>query len=245
MNAIYKIDNLSFNYKNHSKINALSGLSLSIAKKDRLAVLGGSGLGKSTFLKLLHGLLHPTEGEIFYKGEPIMTPPKSVSFLLQTYGLFPWKTVSENLSLPLLLKGEKKTEALVDTWLGRLGLTDKKYSYPNHLSGGQRQRLALGRAMINEPECLLLDEPFSALDTLTREDLQTFTLALAKEKETTMVIVTHSIEEALFLSTKLLLFTQNGYMFLENPLKGIVEKNSPTFLETAKKIRAHLEGGLQ
>lgn len=242
MDVIYKIDNLSFNYKNHSKIDALSGLSLSIQRKDRLAVLGASGLGKSTFLKLLHGLLIPNEGSITFKGLPLTSPPKEVSFLLQSYGLFPWKTVSDNLNLPLLLKGKKNDSHLIDTWLDRLNLKDKKNSYPNHLSGGQRQRLALGRAMINNPECLLLDEPFSALDTLTREDLQNFTLDLAKEKEITLVLVTHNIEEAIFLSTHLLLFTTKGYHFIKNPLDDTRQRNSMAFSEFTKTIRMYLEG---
>lgn len=243
MNTLYKIDNLSFNYKNHSKIDALSGLSLSIKKTDRLAVLGASGLGKSTFLKLLHGLLKPTEGRIYFKDKPLSSPPEEVAFLLQSYGLFPWKTVSENLFLPLVLKGEKKSLSLIEPWLQRLGLAEKKDHYPKHLSGGQRQRLALGRAMIANPECLLLDEPFSALDALTRESLQDFTLDLAKENQTTLVLVTHSIEEALFLSTHLLLFTKEGYHYLKNPLTSPIDRTSEAFHTLKGKIKACLEGG--
>ena len=243
MSILYQLENVSFSYKNHSKLNALSGLSLSIHQGQRLAVLGESGSGKSTFLKLLHALLFPSSGKISYKNKPLISSPSDVSFLLQSYGLFPWKTIEENLALPLLLNGQTSNPDLIDQWLDRLGLREKKTNYPKMLSGGQKQRLALGRAMINSPGCLLLDEPFSALDTFTKENLQDFTLALSKENQTTLVLVTHTIEEAVFLATHFLLFTNEGYLYFESPLQEPFDRNSPTFYETVRLIREKLKGG--
>lgn len=245
MTTLYTISNITFTYDttSHSKINALSGLSLSINHGDRIAILGLSGSGKSTFLKMLGGLLPPSSGYIYYNSTPLFTPPADVSLLLQNYGLFPWKTVEENLILPLLLKKIAYDEDLILYWLKALGLEDKRKVYPKNLSGGQKQRLALGRAIITSPNCLLLDEPFSALDTLTKEELLKFTLNLILEKNITLITVTHDIKEAIYLSSRILIFTQDRHLYIDNPLSDEDKlSENQAYLDFIHKLKSHLQG---
>ena len=245
MTTLYTISNITFTYDttSHSKINALSGLSLSINHGDRIAILGLSGSGKSTFLKMLGGLLPPSSGYIYYNSTPLFTPPDDVSLLLQNYGLFPWKTVEENLILPLLLKKIAYDEDLILYWLKALGLEDKRKVYPKNLSGGQKQRLALGRSIITNPNCLLLDEPFSALDTLTKEDLLKFTLNLILEKNITLITVTHDIKEAIYLSSRILIFTQDKHLYIDNPLTDEDKQSeNQNYLDFVHKLKSYLQG---
>ncbi len=245
MTTLYTISNITFAYdtSSHSKINALSGLSLSINHGDRIAILGLSGSGKSTFLKMLGGLLLPSSGCIYYNSIPLLTPPDDVSLLLQSYGLFPWKTVEENLILPLLLKKIAYDEDLILYWLKALGLEDKRKVYPKNLSGGQKQRLALGRSIITNPNCLLLDEPFSALDTLTKEDLLKFTLNLILEKNITLITVTHDIKEAIYLSSRILIFTQDKHLYIDNPLTDEDKQSeNQNYLDFVHKLKSYLQG---
>lgn len=245
MTTLYTISNITFAYDttSHSKINALSGLSLSIKHSDRIAILGLSGSGKSTFLKMLGGLLSPSSGCIYYNSIPLLTPPDDVSLLLQSYGLFPWKTVEENLIFPLLLKKIAYDEDLILYWLKALGLEDKRKVYPKNLSGGQKQRLALGRSIITNPNCLLLDEPFSALDTLTKEDLLKFTLNLILEKNITLITVTHDIKEAIYLSSRILIFTQDKHLYIDNPLTDEDKQSeNQNYLDFVHKLKSYLQG---
>lgn len=245
MTTLYTISNITFAYdtSSHSKINALSGLSLSINHGDRIAILGLSGSGKSTFLKMLGGLLLPSSGCIYYNSTPLLTPPDDISLLLQNYGLFPWKTVEENLILPLLLKKIAYDEDLILYWLKALGLEDKRKVYPKNLSGGQKQRLALGRVIITSPNCLLLDEPFSALDTLTKEELLKFTLNLILEKNITLITVTHDIKEAIYLSSRILIFTQDKHLYIDNPLTDEDKKSeNQAYLDFVHKLKSYLRG---
>ena len=245
MTTLYTISNITFSYDttSHSKINALSGLSLSINHGDRIASLGLSGSGKSTFLKMLGGLLMPSSGHIYYSSKPLLTPPDDVSLLLQSYGLFPWKTVEENLILPLLLKKLPYNEDLILYWLKALGLENKRKTYPKNLSGGQKQRLALGRSIITNPNCLLLDEPFSALDTLTKEDLLQFTLNLILKKNITLITVTHDIKEAIYLSSHILIFNQEKHLYLKNPLTDEDKLNeNQRYLDFVHELKSYLRG---
>ena len=183
---------------------------------DAWAVLGPSGCGKTTLLYLLAGLRFPTAGRVLIDGQLLTRPRPTTGLILQDYGLLPWATVRQNVELGLRVRnfyGPDGTHAPLDynphtrveKWLDRLGLTRLADKYPAQISGGQRQRTAIARTLALEPDLLLMDEPFSSLDAPTREGLQSLTLELKAEQNLTLLIVTHAIEEAAFLGSKILL----------------------------------------
>ncbi len=180
------------------------------------ALIGPSGCGKSTLLYLMAGLIQPLSGSISVKGSNPRPGRKETAVILQNHGLFPWKTASANLALGLNIRRESKStlQEKVDRMLKEMGLEGKASSYPGELSGGERQRLAIGRALILEPDLLLLDEPFSALDAMTREQLQDRLWQLKHKDESasnlTVILVTHSIEEAVFLSDRIHIMDVEG-----------------------------------
>ena len=202
MKSIYRVENLSYGYSKP----LFKDLSLEIKKGEQWAILGHSGCGKSTLLQILGGLIK-SEG-VFFGDEKLSSPRPEIQIILQEYGLFLWKTVEQNVGLPLLFSGEKKIriKEKVSDILHEFGLEKYLRSYPGELSGGQRQRVAIARAMITNPQVLLMDEPFSALDEFTREKLQNYVMELAHKNNITTVMVTHSIEEAVKMADKILLF---------------------------------------
>ena len=190
----------------------LDHVNLTIEQGERWAVIWPSGCGKSSLLHLLAGLAQPNSGEVVYQGQQLKKPHPEISVILQEYGLFPWKTVAQNVALPLLLQKRQKKEIKERTndLLQMLQLGEHAKKYPAQLSGGQRQRIAIARALIAQPKVLLMDEPFSALDALTRENLQNTVLDLCEQQQLTLVIVTHSIEEAIFLGQKIAVFSDHS-----------------------------------
>ncbi|MBQ5682151.1 MAG: ABC transporter ATP-binding protein, partial [Peptococcaceae bacterium] len=172
----------------------LDHIDLKIEQGERWAVIGPSGCGKSSMLHLLAGLQKPVSGEVLYHGQPLAKPHGEISVILQEYGLFPWKTVEQNVALPLVLQKKPKTEikSRVMAILKQLQLEEHAKKFPAQLSGGQRQRIAIARALIAEPKVLLMDEPFSALDALTREAMQNIVLDLCEKQNLTLVMVTHN-----------------------------------------------------
>ena len=198
---------VTFFYPDQPDRQVLKNLNLQIYRGECLAVLGESGAGKTTLLKLLCGLLRPSGGQISFEGEPLREPRSDIALIFQNYGLFPWKSVRDNLLLPVRIRGqemadEKEVEKLLD-YLGLLGLSDR---FPAELSGGQLQRTALGRAVMSRASLLLMDEPFSALDLRNRARLQSFMKTFLEDTGMTSVIVTHSIEEALYMGDRVAVF---------------------------------------
>lgn len=201
----------------------LDRLTFTLESGDSLAVIGPSGCGKSTLLYLLAGLDAPQGGAVSLAGPGGREP--RVSSILQDYGLFPWKTVWENVALPLELAGRSKQEqrAAVSAMLGELQLEGLESRFPDQLSGGQRQRVAIGRALITGPDVLLMDEPFSSLDALTREQMQNLVLDLWQRRRMTFVLVTHSVSEAAFLGKRVMVLggaPARMTLWLDNPLFG-------------------------
>lgn len=225
------------------------------------ALIGPSGCGKSTLLYLIAGLRQPKGGRILVDGHPVPRPRASTGLVLQDYGLLPWATVWENVALPMRLgefyrrKGDEANAerpyprgdiALeqVDTWLARLGITDQSDKYPGQLSGGQRQRAAIARSLLQQPNLLLLDEPFSSLDAVTREDLQLLTAELRGEMGVTTLVVTHTIEEAAFLGRRILVLGRPpnaGPRVVDNPGAGApAYRGQPAFWAKVADLRAML-----
>jgi len=245
--------NVSLTYEGSGRpVRALDGFSLHVAEGEPVAVIGPSGCGKSTLLLLAAGLLMPGEGLVHVDGAPLAGVRRETALILQDYGLLPWKTVADNAGLGLEIRGTSRSErhARVDAALGRVGIADFAKAYPGELSGGMRQRLALARAVALDADLLLMDEPLSALDALTREDLQDVLLELWRARNHAQVLVTHSIEEAVFLGRRIVVMTPRPgrvAAIVDNPAMGEEGyRASVAFYQRCAELRALLanEGAL-
>lgn len=188
---------------------ALGGISFSIAAGELVSLVGPSGCGKSTLLRLIAGLDVPDSGELLVGNEKIVGPSAERGLVFQDPNLFPWLTVRRNIEAGLAARGvlhEKRNE--VDEFMRLVGLETFGNVYPHHLSGGMAQRVALARALINHPKVLLLDEPLGALDAFTRMRMQDEVLRLWEARRTTMLLVTHDIDEAIYMSGRIIIMTQ-------------------------------------
>jgi NitT/TauT family transport system ATP-binding protein len=251
MISILSID---FAYSNVSPL--FEDFSLKISRGETWAILGPSGCGKTTLLYLLAGLRFPLHGKVEIDGERLLRPRPHSGLILQDYGLLPWSTVRENVELGLHVRKFYRADGThapinfqpensVTYWLERLGISDVADKYPVQLSGGQRQRTAIARTLALEPDLLLMDEPFSSLDAVTREDLQNLTLSLCAEKQLTLVVVTHAIDEAVVLGKKVLLLdtapTHVAHVF-ENPTAGTEgHREGKSYQELCNLLRKEMQ----
>ncbi len=188
---------------------ALQPTSLDIAHNDFITVLGPSGCGKSTLLRIVAGLDEPTEGRVLLDGQPVRGPGADRGMVFQSYTLFPWLTVRENICFGLREKGmplAQQTE-IAQRFIGEVGLTGFEAHYPKQLSGGMQQRVALARALANDPKVLLLDEPFGALDNQTRALMQELLLSIWELHKKTVLFVTHDVDEAIFMANRCVVFS--------------------------------------
>ncbi|WP_066635204.1 ABC transporter ATP-binding protein [Desulfolucanica intricata] len=230
-----EVNGLSVSYQQQKKeVPALRDVSFTIPRGTTCALIGPSGCGKSTLLYILSGLKKNFTGTVLVNGLPVAPGRKQTALILQDYGLLPWKTVFKNVLLGLEIRGENREQSFsrARQVLTELGLWEMRERYPSQLSGGQRQRVGIARALALEPDLFLMDEPFSALDALTREKLQRQVLEIWKEKRITIVLVTHSIEEAVFLGQKIILLAgQPGQILdiVDNPRVG-----EPGYRKTAE-----------
>ena len=226
----------------------LDHIDLTIEQGERWAVIGPSGCGKSSLLHLLAGLNTPVSGQVLYQNQPLTKPHGEISVILQEYGLFPWKTVEQNVALPLVLQKKPKAETKQRTMelLNQLPLEEHAKKFPAQLSGGQRQRVAIARALIAQPKVLLMDEPFSALDALTRETMQNIVLELCEQENLTLVMVTHNIEEAIFLGQKIAVFSDNSGKLchvVDNPHSGQQSyRGTAEFYQHCSQLRSWIGG---
>ncbi len=202
------IENLSmrFDLPNGSSVQALKDVSLELAQGELLSVLGPSGCGKTTLLNIVAGFLAPTDGRIMLNGHRVTGPDAERGMVFQQGALFEWMNVRENVSFGPRMAGRREREygATVDHLLDVVGLRDFKEKSVYELSGGMQQRVALARCLANDPDVILMDEPLGALDALTREKMQSLVLKLWKETGKTIILITHSVEEALLLGERLL-----------------------------------------
>ncbi len=222
------------------RTRALDAVSMEVAAGELISIIGPSGCGKSTLLRLLAGLDTPNSGELWVGTEPITGPSAARGLVFQDPNLFPWLTVRRNIQAGLIARKvlpEKRPE--VDEFMRLVGLESFANAYPHHLSGGMAQRVALARALINHPQVLLLDEPLGALDAFTRMRMQDEVLRLWEARNTTMLLVTHDIDEAIYMSDRILIMTPRPGRIertIAITLARPRQRNSPEFLRFRVEI---------
>lgn len=247
--TMVEIEKLSVTYRgDNGKIDALRDISLAVDRGSSCAIIGPSGCGKSTLLFVLAGLNKDWSGRVVVGGRPPAAGRREISLILQDYGLMPWKTVWQNTLLGLKIRGISRREMFRrgENVLRQMGLWELRHLFPAQLSGGQRQRVAIARSLSLEPDLLLMDEPFSSLDALTREKLQDAVLEIWKKQSLTMIVVTHNIEEAVFLGRQIIVLSPRPGRVVEvidNPLAGDPgARKAPQFHSLATGVREILAG---
>jgi NitT/TauT family transport system ATP-binding protein len=248
MNDIIRIQDVSKTYRSRdSEVQSLRPLNFSIRDGEFVSIVGPSGCGKSTLLKMVAGLLPPTTGEIFIDGKTIVKPHGSAGIVFQSALLLPWRNVLENIMLPIQLKKLSR-----ETYLRRArdllklaGLEAFERHLPWQLSGGMQQRVAICRALVHDPKIMLMDEPFGALDAMTRERMNIELQRIQRETGKTVLLITHSIQEAVFLSDRVLVMTERPGAIAaeyEVPLprpRTLDMFADPRFVELTARIRKH------
>jgi NitT/TauT family transport system ATP-binding protein len=224
---------------------AVCNLSLEICGGDFACLLGRSGCGKTTLLNVIAGFRAPSSGSVLVDGVAVHGPGADRGVIFQEYALFPWFTVEQNVQYGPRLRGATKSELqkITDHFLGLVQLEGKKHQYPNQLSGGQRQRVAIARALANRPKILLMDEPFGALDAMTREALQEELLRIWETDRRTCIFVTHSIGEAAFLGDTIVIMKSHPgriHTVLENIVPRPRQRTSDAYFAMYRKIDAAL-----
>ena len=207
------VTGISHTYGSGAKTHtALGDITFSVEKGEIVCIVGPSGCGKSTLLRAVSGLLPPTAGESRFMGQLITQVPHDLAFVFQEYSksLFPWLTVRANVAFPLKARGmaRRQRTAVVDEALGWVGLADAVEKYPWQLSGGMQQRVAIARALVCQPALLLMDEPFASVDAQTRAELEDLLLRVRREYDTTVLLVTHDIDESVYLSDRVLVLSK-------------------------------------
>jgi NitT/TauT family transport system ATP-binding protein len=228
---------------------ALGPISFDVAAEEFVCVVGPTGCGKSSLIRVLAGLLPPSSGSARYDGEAIAGPMERFAIMFQDANLMPWRTVLDNIALPLEIAGLPRglRHERVRTLLSQLHLERFESAYPAELSGGMAQRVALGRVIIQQPQVLLLDEPFGALDALTREKLSLELLRLRQRHVQTIVMVTHDISEAVFLADRVIVMSRRPGRLIADIAVNLSRPRAPEmiyeqpFLHLTKRVRAAIE----
>ena len=236
----------------YGELEVLHDVSLEIYEREFVCLLGPSGCGKTTLLRILDGLIFADEGAIELDGKEIAGPPKQAAMVFQQFGLFPWKTVSQNVAFPMLLARTPRAE--IDEkvkWAVELvGLKGFETAFPDNLSGGMRQRVGIARALAYGPEVLMMDEPFASVDAYTRELLQGELLSIWERFRQTVVFVTHSIDEAITLADRIVVMkTRPGEVYstydvpIERPRTIVTVRQHPAYEPLREKIWADMLSG--
>ena len=241
------IKNLNKTYytEEGDEVVALSDINLDVADKEFVCFIGPSGCGKTTLLRITAGLEKPDSGTLTVNNEPITGPGPDRGMVFQEYSLFPWRTVLKNITFSLELKKIPKSERekIARDFLEVVGLSKFADSYPHELSGGMKQRVAIARALVNDPDVLLMDEPFGAVDAQTRNRLQHELLNIWEKKKKTVLFITHSVDEAVFLADKVVVFTARPGRIKEVINIDLPRPRERTSFE-ANAVREHLLASL-
>jgi NitT/TauT family transport system ATP-binding protein len=225
----------------------LEGINLDVRQREFICVVGPSGCGKTTLLRLIAGLLHPQQGEVTYNGKVVTEPASDIALIFQDYSkaLLPWRTASGNVSLALEANGTPKAQrpAIIKALLEKVGLTQHADKFPTQLSGGMQQRLQIARCLAQEPKVLLMDEPFGALDAMTRQVLQDEVLRIADAGGASVFFVTHDLEEAIYLGDRVVALRPNpgrvAEIFdvkLSRPRNQLTTREDPEFLHLRRVL---------
>ncbi len=228
----------------HSDHVALESVSLDIHRREFICIIGPSGCGKSTLIRIVAGLEQASTGEILLDGNPISGPCPDRGMVFQGYTLFPWRTVKENIMFGLQVAGKAYStcEAEARQWLDMVGLAKFSEAYPHELSGGMKQRVAIARALANNPRILLMDEPFGALDALTRCKMQAYLLQIWRKVDVTVLFITHDLDEACYLADRIIVMGTNPgrvVEVIENPVprpRSAAQFLSPEFLALKRRL---------
>ncbi|HET6333800.1 MAG TPA: ABC transporter ATP-binding protein [Polyangiales bacterium] len=248
---VLDVQNLGRQFSSDSGyVAALENVSFQAHRREFICIIGASGCGKSTLIRILAGLDQQSSGEMLLDGKPVHGPGPDRGMVFQGYTLFPWRTVLENVMFGLEMRGLRRTAAEHEAleWVEIVGLRRFVNSYPHELSGGMKQRVAIARALANRPRILFMDEPFAALDAQTRAQMQSYLIQLWKQIDITIVFVTHDLEEAVYLSDRILVLGAHpGHVreVVEVALPRPRERTqmvSPLFLATKKHLESLIHG---
>ncbi len=230
-------------------LHAVDRVSFDVDPQEFVAIVGPSGSGKTTLLRLLAGLLRPTQGEVRLEGETLLQPRRRTGFVFQQANLMPWRTVLRNIELPLELEGQPGAivRQRAEDMVSLVGLEGFSAAFPRDLSGGMAQRVAIARALVHDPDLLLLDEPFGSLDALTRERMATELMRIWEARQVTVVLVTHSISEAVLLSDRVMVLSSRpGRLALDLPIalprpRSLAVTHTPEFGDLARRVREAIQ----
>jgi len=231
---------------NGKDLEILKDINLTINDGEFLSVVGPSGCGKTTILRMIAGLDFPTSGTITENNIPVTGPNTNRGFVFQQYSLFPWRNVLDNVAFGLEIKGLESEQCYkrARKYIEMVGLYQFEGSYPNQLSGGMKQRVAIARALVNDPNALLMDEPFAALDVLSRHKLQEEVVRIWEEEHKTIVFVTHNVDEAVFMADRVVVLSERPGEIIKTfniELERIRDRTDPEFLELKREITSLLE----
>ncbi|NLB00134.1 MAG: ABC transporter ATP-binding protein [Methanomicrobiales archaeon] len=237
------VQNLSkaFPKEDGTATQALSGVDLEIGDMEFICLVGPSGCGKTTLLRIIAGLETATTGKVTIDGQPVTGPDPKRGMVFQEYSLFPWRRVIDNVAFGLEMKGMGKDERreIADRYIDMVGLSQFRDAYPYELSGGMRQRVAIARALANDPDVLLMDEPFGALDAQTRNRMQKELLSLWEQTKKTIVFVTHSVDEAVYLATRIVVLSPRPgsvQEIIDIPWAHPRDRTSAEFAEVRRRV---------
>lgn len=248
--AALDLDQVSVSFGDKTVIETMN---FSVRAGEFLCLVGPSGCGKTTLLRLLAGLMTPTRGEVRFNGKRISEPSLERAIVFQDYGraLLPWRTVSENIALAMeaLRVPREERASKIEALLKTTGLSHARDRFPNQLSGGMQQRVQIARCLAQKPKLMLMDEPFGALDAITRQSLQDEALKLTREHGTTVVFITHDLEEAIYLGDRVIVLGANPGRILEevdvgiaHPRNQLTTREDPRFLAHRHHLHGLLEG---
>ena len=252
--ALIEVANIDKSFpSHHGTISIMTNVSFKVAGNDFLAIVGPSGCGKSTLLRLIQGLDRPTAGTIFFRGKPVTEVCHQMAMVFQSFALYPWLTVKQNVAFGLETLGwsPERIVAQAERYVSVTGLVGFEEAYPRELSGGMRQRVGLARALAVEPAVLLMDEPFSSLDPLTAESLREEVLQLWRDPQLppeSVILVSHNIEEALLMADRVVVLSRRPGQVLAEvpvPLPRPRDRKSPEFYELTDRVYSLItEGGI-